>query len=785
MWLTFDTRFVNQKFLNILGPILTRASNQTCSDKDKNVFSYSIYTNQFTELIRSVKTQNASTQTEDTLSNELSELGIRIVDSSVDATTQAALSLAGIDAATQTDISLFIPNTPLSVRVLPEWMRADSRPNVDRASLKRKHEAIDVGPKGVNFKPVQFVFNNKAILDLSDIEVPRDVLLLLSFGPKFIPPVMGFDKNQILSDISNPIIPKGIFGKILKLVHEHVNAEPSWRQTQINNLVQLTLAFLNEHPELYVSTTDKGDITVIMSRNDYNQRVLNKIIDVGTLTSVPISQHELLIKKNYTLLLRCAEEGFVSHSSISDILAKETKFSQIFGEVMPHEPDNCRLFYRKFIGNKLSSIISPILNRMNSKNSLSIQSSRDLCHKLKQVKLLEGDMLFGLKIVDLFKKITTDMVWDYIKTLKLNEFSKMSPNLFESIFRFITCEVNEFMFDNKFYKLEKGIPKAFIASLAVAGLSLTSMLVNALSIVRPMTFFCQHEDDILFVTNQPNAALFLNVLNLDPFFEFDSVSEIDNMLNFLDLTIIRKPDCLLYKWYNVPWASNRLINWFSGHDRKTIIGMAIKFVRKLLSLTSPIYRTDVEFLAHGILENNSFPEPVIKNIISNIDRIEYLEKEPTYIFACAPLNLMSTLNITIKNGVQGQEFRFVNGLPCLGDTIFAPLLNNDCSIYRNFVVLELSCKSCDFSCVSPVIYPIVLFTSLGLDYNLHPFYNIQRHTSSLKHASDFDIKVIRICKNKEETLRLAEIEAAAKNLNVHSLAKKSVPEIVRKSGIRK
>lgn len=121
----------------------------------------------------------------------------------------------------------------------------------------------------------------------------------------------------------------------------------------------------------------------------------------------------------------------------------------------------------------------------------------------------------------------------------------MSPDLFESIFRFITCEVNEFMFDNKFYKLEKGIPRAFIASSAVAGLSLTSMLVNALSIVRPMTFFCQHADDILLVTNKQNAALFLNVLNLDPLFEFDMVSEVGNMLNFLDLTIIGKPDCLL------------------------------------------------------------------------------------------------------------------------------------------------------------------------------------------------------------------------------------------------
>lgn len=770
MWITLDTRYVDQNLLNILGPILSKISNKVCSNKEKNVFSYSVYTNQFTKLIRPVENESVFTQTQtgDVLFDELKELGISIVDPVVDK----------VDAANQTDVS----NTPSTGRVLPNWMRAGNGSNNDETNLKRKREVIDI--ERIAFKPVPFIFNDKAILNLTNIEIPSDVSLLLSFGPHFIPPVIEFDKIKIFSDISNSVVPRGTYGEILKLIQEYKSAEPSWRQTQIDNLVKLTSAFLKTHPELVITTTNEDAITVIMTRDFYNHKVSSGLFDDTFFTSVVTSQHELLIKRNYTLLLRCAEEGFISHNSVLDILARETRFSYVFGQTVIHELDSLQLHFKKFVGNMLSHIISPILDKMNSGFSLNIQNSRVLCHRLKRVNVLKGDMLFKLKIVDLFKMTTADLVLDHIKSLDLKEFTKMSADLFKSIFKFLTSEVVEFMFDNKFYDLRRGIPRDDIISSAVAGLSISNILMNALSIIKPMTFLCQHMDEIFFITSKDNAFLFVDILNLNHLFEFDMMPEVDDMLNFLELTVIRKSDCLLFKWYCDPKASNRLINWFSGHDKKAISSKAIGFVRYILSLTSPIFREDIEFLAYGVLESNSFPIPVIKNIISNIDKLEYIVKEPTYVSTCAPLNLMTTFNTKIRKGVQGQDLRFINGSTCLGDS-FYHLHKCDDSLYRNFVVLKLSCNTCDFSCVSPVIYPIVLFTAVNLDHTLHPFYDIQRHVSFLKHASDFDVKVIRICKSKEETLRLAEIEAIAMNLNVHKLAKKSVPEIIRKSSIRK
>lgn len=101
----------------------------------------------------------------------------------------------------------------------------------------------------------------------------------------------------------------------------------------------------------------------------------------------------------------------------------------------------------------------------------------------------------------------------------------------------------------------------------------------------------------------------------------------------MDLTISRNDDHLLTKWYSKPYASYRLTNWFSGHDKKVTTNTAINHVKNMLKSTSPIYKEEVEYLAFQILKLNSFPEPVIKNIIANVNQQKYatVETPLTYV----------------------------------------------------------------------------------------------------------------------------------------------------------
>lgn len=758
-------------------------------------FTFSIHPSKLVDLLNGKESQSISSQTSlEDLTTELENLNIKITS----------------DASSQTDESLLIPEIPNSSRVLPNWLKNINVSNDSNSTMlnrdntsKRKNEDHNNmhGKKAkIDPKPVPFVFNDRAIKNLTNVDIPQDVLLLLSFGPKFIPPVCSFDKVQVLSDLSKlkncskSVVSNEAYRNTLDMVLKYRRAEPSWRQTQINNLVSLSEAFKKAHPELRIDVSDKGNITVIMYNEQYREKVLDKLLNNEAYAPMLLSEHTKLMKKNYTLLLRCAEEQFVPHSSVLDHVAGETQFSQMYGLIKAHKPDDnfpVRLINANVnvVGNKLSSIILPILNKMNSSDPFYIPNSNQLVHKLKKIRLQKDDMIFSLDIVDMFTNIPVKDAWDLIELLNLKDYTNMSPGLFKSIFDFITMEATEFKFEDKLFKMVKGLPMGVSTSPVIACLVTSKLLLDTLALVKPVTFICKYVDDILIITNKENASRFFDILNKHPSLKFKLETEENSMLNYLDLTILRKEDCLETKWYCKPYASHRLINWFSGHDKQITINTAINFVKNMLNLTSPIYKEEIEFLAFDILKKNSFPESVVKTIISNINQDKYPRDvtNPQYVGTYAPLDLMISMNSALKHKIHGQDVRFVNKSFAnnLANKLYSSRKEDEDFNYRNYMVLELSCKDCKFVCISPVIYPIVLFNVFGLNYEKHPYWEMQKHIASTKHANNYNIEILRVCDNKDETLRLAEMEGTVKGLNVHSLARKSNVEIVRKNCSRK
>lgn len=716
-------------------------------------------------------------------------------------------SIESLDKETMTDVSLSIPavhNDP-TIRMLPDWMKninnqseCNSSMLVRSAATKRSADEDNQSNKKarLDLPPAQFVFNKNAIKNLTDLEIPDDMLLLLSFGPKFIPPVLKFDKAQVLSDISKlknnvqgqTYITNSALTKTLKLVENYKNMEPTWRQTQINNLVSLTNAFIKEHPEIMIDTSDKGNVTVIINKKDYDNKIIAKLSNNDAYQAVLISEHEQIMKENYTLLLRCAEQGMVPHGSVIDIVAMETQYSQVYGQIKIHKEDHpVRLINANVnvVGCKIASIILPVLNSMVQNDPFTVSNSVQLSNKLKLLNLKDDDRLFSLDIVDMFTNIPVDMAWNIIKDKGINNYTRMPPGLFEDIFKFITTRATEFKFKNNIFKMVKGLPMGVATSPSIACLVTTKLLLDSLPLVGPITYICKYVDDILLITNKQNADNLLKVLNSHPTLKFKlEEEETHGELNYLDLTLIRRGKKITTKWYYKPYASNRLINWFSAHDKKITTNTAINFIRNMFNLTTDnLYKEEIEYLAFKILHNNSFPKKVIEQIINSVKNNQFPANRdlPKFVGTKAPLQLMGSLNVQLKNNVHGYDVQFVNKSfsQNLANKVFSSRKEEEQLENRNFMILELTCKDCSFRCISPVIYPIKLFKVFGLQPEKHPFYDMQMHVNKNKH-SGFNHKVIRTCEDKAETLRLAEIEASIKKVQVHAAARKSNVEIVRK-----
>lgn len=791
-----DARYIPKEVLEVARHKLAIMAKGTL--KDPPYHSIAIHPKVFFSII-GTKTSNIGTQTDtNAMTTEIE---------TIDLTESKNNGL--VDSSTQTDDSLlFNPEKTIDKtkpRVLPDWLNKFNQLSINKncnsallsqsGAVKRKAESFP-NNKIPKLNPVPFVFNDKAVKNLTNIDIPHDILLLLSLGPKFIPPITKFDRNQVISDISklkdcsNSVINNNALKKTLDLVQKYKNNEPNWRHQYINGLVDLTTAFIADNPNLFIDVSDKGNITIIMTEQQYHQKVMDKLSNNIAYSNVLVPQHERLMKSNYTLLLRCAEEGFVKHGTVMDIISNETKFSQVYGLVKAHKPESnypVRLINSNVnvIGNKLANIILPILNKMNANDIFSIPNSEHFVQKLRRLGPKEDDMLFSLDIVDMFTNISTDEAWEIINKHTLKDFTNMSPGLFKDIFNFITKEATEFKFEHFTYKMNFGLPMGVPTSPVIACLVTTQLLSNALKLIEPVTYMCKYVDDIFIITNRNNLNKLLGILNAHPSLKFKMEEEHPpQSINYLDVSIFRKDDRFDTKWYCKPYASNRLINWFSAHDKHIATNTAINFVRNMFNLTSYIYKEEIEFLAYDILKKNSFPEGVAKNIIDNINHKRYPinQEQFKYIGTSAPNALLAPLNTTLKNSVQGESIRFVNKSfsQNLSNKIFSSRKSEESFERRNFLILELSCKDCTFKCISPIIYPIVVFNVFDIQYEKHPFIDIKKHISASKH-SGFEKKIIRQCENKAETLRLAEIEASNRGLTVHALAHKSNAEIVRKT----
>lgn len=98
--------------------------------------------------------------------------------------------------------------------------------------------------------------------------------------------------------------------------------------------------------------------------------------------------------------------------------------------------------------------------------------------------------------------------------------------------------------------------------------------------------------------------------------EFTWEIEVDNKINFLDLTPIHMNNQkILTNWYSKETASNRIIKFLSTHPPKMKENFAVEFANSVMTLSDPIFTsTNIKRIKEKLHKNN-FPMRVIHKAI--------------------------------------------------------------------------------------------------------------------------------------------------------------------------
>ncbi|KYM95437.1 hypothetical protein ALC62_13865, partial [Cyphomyrmex costatus] len=90
----------------------------------------------------------------------------------------------------------------------------------------------------------------------------------------------------------------------------------------------------------------------------------------------------------------------------------------------------------------------------------------------------------------------------------------------------------------------------------------------------------------------------------------------NNKLNFLDVTLIKENNHLIYDWYQKPTSSGRYLSYLSQHHHSHKIGVIISLTDRVLYLSHPRFHQLNFHKIIKILLNNGYPLDLIFNTIN-------------------------------------------------------------------------------------------------------------------------------------------------------------------------
>ena len=586
------------------------------------------------------------------------------------------------------------------------------------------------------------------IRDLSGCDIPSDIKKLLALGHKFSiePNSKDIDLKKMLADIENiinlyPASNRNVLrAKVTNALTNFVNKPAN--NNYLRNLLFKTKKFFKAHPELLVTKADKGNVTVIIKKEEYVTKSLEILEDVNyykTLSRDPTSTYQQKANK------------IVSNLKNSNILSPEqARQLTIYNQASP-----------KFYGlpkiHKQNVPLRPIISSINAPNSKLAQFATDILTQayddnniyftrdsftfsdfINNKQLPPDYVIISLDVISLFSNIPYYLIKNSIikHWQQISEKTNLSQKKFLEIVEFI-FDTTYCKFEGKYYKQILGTPMGATISPIASQYVMDDLLNDCIPRLDfQLPFIKKYVDDIITAVPGTKIDEILHTFNsYDNKIQFTIETENNNSVPFLDTKLVRTEENIIkLDWYTKPTYSGRYINFNSYHTQKMKINLILALRNRIHKISHPSFlKTNLNKL-FNILINNSYPRwfvtkflyntlitenlnvshnhinsniedearpPAIPNSLNN-NNLQPLspeisaflpENQPVYYFSLPYIqDLTQSLEkiLTKKTGIKiaGKHILKINNT-------FSRLKDVDENIKKSNVVYSLKCHDCD------------------------------------------------------------------------------------------
>ena len=585
--------------------------------------------------------------------------------------------------------------------------------------------------------------NTDSLCNLTDLNIPDNIKILLCYGPKFVLPSIknknplfemisdieySLDNLVINKDINQSIIQEhrfNLLNKISSFIKSSKKESP--KEKYLLNATKTLNLFLKNNPNILILNSDKSKKTVIMLKDDYNCKMNDLLMDQTVyekLNKPPIVRAELPYKITHLLRTKqITDEIYKKVTCINPITPRIYGLPKLHKNGIPLRPIVSNI-------NSLTYFISKhfvsILNHLTENSQYNIKNSFELKNKLNTIILSTDDILASFDVKSLFTNIPIEIVLSEINVrwVELESYTNIKKQDFIDLLKIILTKHNFFTYNNIVYKQISGLAMGNPLSPILADIVLEKLFKESIPKlnVQP-SFLVKYVDDILIILppeHMDNTQRIFNSFHNS--IQFTTEIESNNQLSFLDMTLNRNDQKILTDWYIKPTSSIRILNYHSFHPINIKLNVVRSFINRVFTLSDVCFKEKNKKIVEEYLEKNDYPRRLIKkmirdeiykitvatqqNLVPNhnvlIDNtqpnIEELNNQEiaNQPLVCAIIPYIPNLSYTIKNilmtaGIDRVTFKINNKL----ETYFTKLKDQLRKETFDNVIYKIPCGACN------------------------------------------------------------------------------------------
>ena len=368
---------------------------------------------------------------------------------------------------------------------------------------------------------------------------------------------------------------------------------------------------------------DKGNATVVMTREDYNTK-MRGMLETATYQQLKKDPTAAQERKLTSRLGRLKKEGEIPESLYQRLRPSGSQLPRIYGLPKIHKPEVPLRPIVACIGApsyKLSKYITSLISPLAGRTDSHVKNSKHFVEMMSGLRIEDDEMLVSFDVSSLFTNVPVDeavrVIHDRLQNdVTLCDRTTLSPDRVAELLE-VCLRSTYFCYGGTFYEQQEGAAMGSPVSAAVANLYMEFFEDLALRSA-PVTprLWKRYVDDTCCIVKKGTVEALLGHLNsVRPSIKFTVEVEKDGTLPFLDTLLQRKGDGSLdVTVYRKPTHTDRYLDFQSHHPPHVKRGLVRCLFDRARSVTSSQDNLQKEerHLAK-VLKQNGYPGAFIQS----------------------------------------------------------------------------------------------------------------------------------------------------------------------------